>query len=321
MNDAKSKIVIITGPTACGKTAVSVEVAKVLGAQIISADSMQIYDRLNIGAAKPTADEMLGIKHHLIGEIPINTPDFSAAEYKRLASERIDNLSNNGILPIVVGGTGLYINALTYPMQFLPPPADMEIRRKLEQSAECGNDVLHKKLSEVDPATAARLHPNDEKRIIRALEVYELSGKPFSSFETLQDEAEEPYNALIFALNMPREKLYQRIDMRVDAMLKAGLIDEANAIYNDTTDFSVPALQAIGYKELFAYFRGEYTLSEAVEIIKRESRRYAKRQLTWFRRDKRINWLDMTEYGSVDNAAAHIVKAVKIFLNGDGCNE
>jgi tRNA dimethylallyltransferase len=233
--------------------------------------------------------------------------------------ERIDALHENDILPIVVGGTGLYINALVYPMQFLPPPADTEIRRKLEQSADNGDNDLYQRLAQVDPITAARLHSNDKKRIIRALEVYALSGRPFSAFETRQNADEAPYDTLIFALNMPRETLYGRIDRRVDAMIKAGLIDEARQLFSESTDFTLPSLQAIGYKELFAYFRGEYTLAEAVETIKRESRRYAKRQLTWFRRDKRINWLDMTEFSSADATAAYITDAVRNFLNGDGC--
>lgn len=290
---ARTRILVIAGPTASGKTAVAVELAKLTGGEIVSADSIQVYRGLDIGSAKPAMAERRGVAHHMLDVASVADGSFSVAEYKRLASECIEEISCRGRLPIVAGGTGLYINALTYPLQFTSVPADPAVREALqgEQARDPGS--LYRRLQEIDPATALRLHPNDGKRIVRALEVYEVSGLPLSAHGTdFQNAAgaEPPFDAALFGLNMDRALLYERIERRVDAMMRAGLLDETRALLELPAD--LPALQGLGYKQLLRHLRGETTLEEAMEDIKRETRRYAKRQLTWFRRDGRIRWLD-----------------------------
>lgn len=293
---SRGKIAVIVGPTACGKTVLSVEVAKRLDAEIVSADSVQVYEHLDIGSAKPTAEEMKGISHHLIGEIPLDAPSFTVAEYQKRAIAAIDEIISRKKLPLVVGGTGLYINSLTYPMDFTEAAVDEKFRKKWQQKEEADPGSAYRALKAIDPQSAARLHCNDKKRVIRALEVYHLTGKTLT--EQTQDfkKCAPPYEMVIIGLTMPRPILYERIEKRVDLMMEAGLLDEVRSILKMGYDRSAPSLQGLGYKELIACLNGEYTLEEAITIIKQNTRRFAKRQWTWFRRDERICWFDITQY-------------------------
>ncbi len=288
---------VILGPTASGKTALAVEAAKRMDAEIVSADSIQLYRGMDIGSAKPTAEERGGIAHHLLDAVDIGEADNSVAAYQKMAAAAIADIANRGKFPLIVGGTGLYVNALVYPLSFTNIPADAALREALaaEESETPGS--LHTRLQAVDPASAARLHPHDTKRLIRALEVYTLTGKPIGELGgdfVNAANAPIPYAPRMLGLTMPREQLYARIDKRVDAMMASGLLDEVQTLVSLGYSPALPAMQGLGYKQLYRYLQGEYTLDEAVETIKRETRRFAKRQLTWFRRDQRIQWLDVS---------------------------
>lgn len=292
------KIICIVGPTACHKTECAIELAKRINGEIVSADSVQVYVGMDIGSAKPSFEERQGIEHHMIDCVSIDTPEFSVSQFRLLASAAIDGIAANGHVPIVVGGSGLYVNALTYPLGFAVPRND-EVRAHLTARYDEDPQGAFERLQHVDPKTAERLHPNDKKRIIRALEVNDCSGKPLSAYgDDFQNEAGEQadFSPLMFGLNMEREKLYARINARVDGMMCQGLLEEARSIYDAKYDPNLPALRSIGYQQLFSYFDGAYPLEEAVERIKQDTRRFAKRQLTWFRRDLRILWHDVTEF-------------------------
>ena len=302
-NANKIKIGLIVGPTASGKTAASIALAKKLDAEIVSADSIQVYRGMDIGSAKPTMEERQGIPHHLMDAVDIDSPKFSVAEYRRMAGEAIEDITNRGKYPLIVGGTGLYVNSLIYPLNFTAVASDEKLRAKLAALEQAQKGAVHALLKKEDPKAAERLHPNDTKRIIRALEVVRLTGKPIDDHGgdfANSANAEIPYQPTIIGLTMPRETLYERINLRVDIMLEQGLLDEAKAIYDSGYDASLPALQGLGYKQLFKYFGGEYTLEQAIDTIKLETRRFAKRQLTWFRRDKRIIWFDISDYPDKD---------------------
>ena len=288
---AKPELLIIAGPTASGKTAVAVELALRLDAEVVSADSMQVYRDMDILTAMPTPEEMRGVPHHMLGVFP---PDqkCSAAAYRELALGRIQDILARGKRPIVCGGTGLYINALTRPLSFAAQ-GDDAIRAELTRIAEAegGRERLHDQLKAVDPAAAARLHPNDVRRVVRALEIYRITGRTQSEQAALDAQrGDGPFSERVYALDWPREALYARIDRRVDEMLQSGLVDEVRRLMKNETAFSTAA-QAIGYKEIAAALRGECALAEAVETLKRATRNYAKRQLTWFRRDARVRWV------------------------------
>ena len=288
----KNKVLIIAGPTAVGKTNLSIELAKKLNGEIVSTDSMQIYKYMDIGSAKITKEEMDGVKHHMIDIIEPDTP-FSVAEYKNLASKCIEDIISRGKLPILVGGTGLYINALTCNMDFTEAESDVEYRKELEKLADkYGNEYIHKMLKDVDEKSYNDIHYNNRKRVIRALEVYKLTNKPFSSFNLGEELYNGPYDVKYFVLNMNREKLYDRINLRVDIMIENGLIDECINLKNIGYTSSMQSMQGIGYKEVFYYLENKISLDEAIELIKKGSRNYAKRQLTWFRRDPRAIFLD-----------------------------
>ncbi len=302
-NANKIKIGLIVGPTASGKTAASIALAKKLDAEIVSADSIQVYRGMDIGSAKPTMEERQGIPHHLMDAVDIDSPRFSVAEYRRMAGEAIEDIINRGKYPLIVGGTGLYVNSLIYPLNFTTVASDEKLRAKLAALEQAQKGAVYALLKKEDPKAAERLHPNDTKRIIRALEVVRLTGKPIDDHGgdfANSANAEIPYQPTIIGLTMPREALYERINLRVDIMLEQGLLDEAKAIYDAGYDASLPALQGLGYKQLFKYFGGEYTLEQAIDAIKLETRRFAKRQLTWFRRDKRIIWFDISDYPNKD---------------------
>lgn len=283
-------LVVIVGPTASGKTALSIELASRHNGEIVSADSMQIYKGMDIGTAKPTTKEMRGIPHHLISVLE-SSESFSVAQYQERATASIQDILRRGKLPFLVGGTGLYISSVVDNTDFGEIVNNQELRAELEEQArQKGGEALLKELEQCDPVLAMALHPNNLGRIIRALEVYRLTGKPLSEFQAASRLQPAPYNLCMIGLTFrSREFLYQRIDSRVDAMLQNGLLQEVEALMK--TGLSATAVQAIGYKELYGYFKGEQTLSQAVDNLKRQTRRYAKRQLTWFRRDERIHWL------------------------------
>ncbi|GAA0866092.1 tRNA (adenosine(37)-N6)-dimethylallyltransferase MiaA [Paraclostridium tenue] len=290
----KIPLVILTGPTAVGKTNLSIQLAKKLNMDIISADSMQIYKYMDIGSAKVKPDEMKGIKHYLIDEV---NPDFSfsVSEFQQRANNYIDEIVKNNKIPLVTGGTGLYLNSLIYNMDFAKSDADNKLRESLRlELEEKGIDYMHNKLKELDEDAANRIHKNNTKRVIRALEVC-LSGKKMSDFSN-DLKLNEKYEPIIIVLNRDRSHLYKRIDMRVDLMIKEGLEDEVKKLLSMGYTKDLISMQGIGYKEIIKYLYGEYSYDEAIEIIKRDSRRYAKRQLTWFRRYKDAMWFDLDEY-------------------------
>ena len=287
LNKDKIFVVVVCGPTASGKTDMGIKLAKKTDGEIISADSMQIYRGMEIASAKPSKDEMEGVKHHLVDFLP-PTEAFSVANYVELARRCIEDIRCRGKLPIIVGGTGLYISSLLDNIKFDDTASDSEFRENMKKIAEKeGNSVLWEKLKTVDPETAARLHPNNLNRVIRALEVFHLSGSTMSRSVVRSRREETPYRACYIMPDYPRETLYDRINRRVDTMLQKGLVDEAREFFSHT-DY-VTAAQAIGYKELKAYIDGEKELSECIEKLKRATRNYAKRQLTWFNKIKDLN--------------------------------
>ncbi len=289
----KEKLVCIVGPTATGKTRLSIDLAKKLNGEIISGDSMQVYRGMDIGTAKVTKEEMSGIPHHLIN---IKDPEesFSVFEFQQLVRGKISEITNRNRLPMIVGGTGLYIQAVIYDYRFSHEARSEHIRRKIEQRLlQEGGDTLYNELKEIDPETAGKIHPNNERRIIRALEVYYTTGKTMTEIRR-QQENKLLYDAVLIGLTMERQKLYERIDQRVDQMMEKGLLQEAKMLYEQGLR-NHTSTQAIGYKELFDYFDGKISLDEAVGQIKRNTRRFAKRQLTWFRNKMDVTWFDMTD--------------------------
>lgn len=301
----KPKVVVIGGPTASGKTALSIELAKVINGEIVSADSMQIYKDMNIGTAKPKADEMQGIKHYMLDFV---SPEerFSVSEYVKQATECIKEILSKGKVPIVVGGTGLYIDSLIYGIEFPEIEIDEEYRESLNKIAdEQGLDTLYEMAYKIDPEAMEIISRNDRKRIIRVLEIYKQTGKN----KTQQNEESRKngvsYDYRVFAIDMERSLLYDRINKRVDLMLEEGLIEEVKKISNKYNKFPT-AMQGLGYKEVVAYLKNEMTKEEMIEKLKMETRRYAKRQLTWFRKNKELIWLD---------GQASIADNINIILN------
>lgn len=313
MAEKKIPLVVVLGPTASGKTALAVWVAQQFNGEVISADSMQIYKRMNIATAKPTREEMAGIPHHLIDFLDPSEP-FSVADYTALAHNTIQEVSSRGRLPILAGGTGLYIDSVVKNISFTEIATDPELRHELNQLAEeKGSVYLLEMLAEIDPETANRLHPNNLPRIIRAIEVYRLTDTTMSEHQKQSRGVPSPYQTVMLGLNFrDRQKLYDRIDMRVNQMLDAGLIEEAKEILAD--ERLKTAAQAIGYKELQRYFNGEEALEEAVRRIQQESRRYAKRQLTWFRKNPEIEWLYRDDFQNLKELQETASKKVKYLL-------
>ncbi|WP_066068951.1 tRNA (adenosine(37)-N6)-dimethylallyltransferase MiaA [Neobacillus soli] len=291
--DSKQNLLVIIGPTAVGKTRLSIDLAKRYNGEIISGDSMQIYRGMDIGTAKITEDEMEGIPHHLIN-IKEPNENFSVAEFQLLVRAKIGEIAERGKLPIIVGGTGLYIQSVIYDYQFSDVPGDESLRLQLEERVkEIGNEELFKELMEVDPGSAAQIHPNNVRRVIRALEIFKLTGKTMQEFQSKQ-QPDLLYNTALVGLTMERENLYERINLRVDLMLKAGLLAEVKGLYDQGLR-DCQSIQAIGYKEIYEYLDGKVTFEEAVANLKQNSRRYAKRQLTWFRNKMEVQWFDMTD--------------------------
>lgn len=301
-------VIIIVGPTASGKTGLSIELAKLIKGSIVSADSMQIYRHMNIGTAKPDLAEMSGVSHYMIDEV---NPDesFSVAKYRELALRYIELILEQGRRPIVAGGTGLYINSLLYNISFSQTICDNELREALKKEAiEMGNRHLHEKLKRIDPIAASRIHENDTKRVIRAIEVYTHTNKTISEHSRVSRADPPPYNYILFGLDWERKKLYDRIDVRVDAMIEAGLIEEVKNLAQMGFDKGATSMQGIGYKEILSYLKGECSMDEMVYILKRNTRRYAKRQLTWFRRIQEIKWLRVDENSDFTGLAEKIVQ-------------
>lgn len=298
----KKPLVILTGPTAVGKTALSIKLASEIGGEIISADSMQVYRQMDIGSAKIKPEEMGGIPHHLI-DILEPEEEFNVCLFEKLALEAMEQIYERGHIPVVVGGTGFYIQALLYQIVFTEEETDTAYRDKLWQlGEEKGNHYLHELLRKVDPESAEEIHENNRKRVIRALEFYENCGKPISTHNKEQRQKTSAYNSCYFVLTDDRKKLYERIESRVDQMLSKGLVDEVRTLKERGCNASMVSMQGLGYKEILEYLDGRCSLLEAVEKIKKETRHFAKRQLTWFRREKDVIWLDKQAFAYDEDA-------------------
>jgi len=301
------ELFILAGPTAAGKTEISIKLAQKLNGEIISADSMQIYKSMDVGSAKISKEEMRGVPHHVI-DIIEPSEEFSVAEFKERAEIAIENITNRNKLPMLVGGTGFYINSLIYNYNFAATNKDEEYRDHLTRLADIkGNEYVHSLLKDIDLESYNKLYPNDLKRVIRALEVHKVSGKPMSEFAAQQDVLDIPYNVHYFVLNMDRQKLYNQINTRVDIMMKNNLVDEVIKLKEMGYTSDMQSMKGIGYKEILYYLNNEISLNEAVEMIKQGSRNYAKRQLTWFRKDPRINWVNKDDFNSDDEIVEHII--------------
>ncbi len=306
----KKPLIIIAGPTAVGKTEISIEVAKRLNGEIVSADSMQIYKYLNIGSAKPTKEEMQEICHYLIDEIDPRS-EFSVSEYRDLAREYIDKILLKNKIPIVTGGTGLYVNSLIYEMDFSNTSCDKSVRKNLtEEYEKYGSEYLHDKLKEVDREGAERIHHNNVQRVIRALEIFYRTGKSMKDFSKDLVEVKD-YNVIMIGLNRNREELYERVDKRVDIMFTKGLVDEVKGLMEMGLDVRDISMKGIGYKEVIGYLDGEYDLDRAVYLVKRNTRRYAKRQLTWFKRYKSMKWFNLDKNTNKEKIIFNIINFIE----------
>lgn len=293
----KKPLIVLTGPTAVGKTKLSVSLAKSVGGEIISADSMQVYKYMDIGSAKIMPQEMQGVPHYLVDEL-MPDEEFHIVRFQQMAKEAMDKIYANGHIPILVGGTGFYIQAITRDIDFTQASQDDGYRARLELLAkEKGASYLHGMLAQVDPKSAEDIHENNVKRVIRALEFYHQNQSPISSHNEEQHERTSPYNLAYFVLNAPRELLYERIDRRVDEMLENGLVEEVKRLKEMGYHRGMVSMQGLGYKEILSYLDGEMPLEEAVRILKRDTRHFAKRQLTWFRREPEAIWVNKETFG------------------------
>lgn len=301
----KKPMVILTGPTAVGKSALSIALAKSINGAVISADSMQVYKYMDIGSAKIMPTEMQGVPHYLIDELE-PSDEFHVVRFVELAKKYLEKIYAAGKIPIIVGGTGFYIQALLYDIDFTEQECDEEYRSRLEALAkEKGADYLHAMLREVDPESAAAIHANNIKRVIRALEFYHLSGEKISAHNEKERQKTSPYNFAYFVLNDDRAKLYANIDKRVDLMAEQGLVEEVSRLKEMGCHSQMVSMQGLGYKEILDYLDGKCTLDEAIYIIKRETRHFAKRQLTWFKRERDVIWLDKQTFDYRDDAILH----------------
>lgn len=293
----KKPLIILTGPTAVGKTALSIKLAKAIQGEIISADSMQVYRGMDIGSAKVTTEEMDGVPHYLIDVLDPDE-EFNVVVFQKLAREAMEKIYANGHIPIIAGGTGFYIQAILNEIAFTETETDDSYRKQLEQQAqEYGAQWLHDQLKEVDPQAAVDIHPNNVKRVIRALEFYKETGTKISEHNEAERQKQSPYNFAYFVLNMDRQKLYERIELRINQMLEQGLIEEVRQLQEKGCHAGMVSMQGLGYKEILAYLQGECTLEEAIYILKRDTRHFAKRQLTWFRREREVCWIEKEAYG------------------------
>ena len=311
----KPPLIILTGPTAVGKTALSIRLAKAVGGEILSADSMQVYKGMDIGSAKIRPDEMEGVSHHLI-DILEPWEEFHVVRFQECAKACIQEIYGRGHIPILTGGTGFYIQAVLYDIDFTQNGQDGAYRRHLEAlAAEKGPAYLHGLLEAVDPEAAKQIHENNIKRTIRALEYYQETGEPISGHNERERQKESPYNFAYFVLNQDRDRLYERIDRRVDAMLEAGLVDEVKALKEAGCTRDMVSMQGLGYKEILDYLDGRIDYEEAVRVLKRDTRHFAKRQLTWFRRERDVTWIEREAF---ENDEERILDFMKDALKEKG---
>ena len=309
------KLIVLTGPTAVGKSKLSIELAKRIGGEIISADSMQVYKYMNIGTDKISKEKMDGVPHHLIDFLE-PSEEFNVFTFQKLCKETIDDITSRGKVPIIVGGTGFYIQAVLYDIDFTETDEDDSLRRELENRAQTeGVHVLHEELKKVDPESAEIIHENNSKRVIRALEYYLKTGKKISEHNKEQHERTSPYDFRYFVLTDDRKTLYSRIDKRVDQMMEEGLLEETKGLLNMGIPLSSTASKSLGYREIFDYLDGEYDLERAVYLIKQNTRHFAKRQLTWFRREKEVIWIDKKDFDHDDELI--LKEMIRIYEQGN----
>ena len=307
----KKPLIVLTGPTAVGKTSLSIKLAKSINGEIISADSMQVYRYMDIGTAKIKVEEMEGIPHYLIDEYDPDE-DFNVFEFKKQAKKYIADIHSRGKIPIIVGGTGFYIQAILYDIDFTENDTDYEYRSQLEEMAQnYGGKYLHDKLAEIDPESAKAIHPNNKKKVIRALEYYFLSDEKISDHNKAQKDNESPYNYCYFVLHKDRADLYDGINRRVDIMLEEGLIDEVKHLSQMGYSDDLVSMKGLGYKEILEYLAGKSTLDEAISILKKETRHYAKRQITWFKREKDVIWINKDNYLDDEETLDYMLKIIK----------
>lgn len=301
MKILKKPLIILTGATAVGKTKLSIELAKAVNGEIISADSMQVYKHMDIGSAKIKKEEMCGVPHHLIDVLEPDE-EFHVVRFQEMAKQAMEEIYAKGKVPILAGGTGFYIQAVVKDIDFSKETEKSPVREELEKLAEeKGCAYLHERLQQVDPKSAEKIHANNVKRVIRALEYFELTRKPISLHNEEEAAKESPYNVAYFVLNDVRERLYERIDARVDAMLQEGLVEEVSGLAKKGYTKDMVSMQGLGYKEILSYLDGSYTLDEAVYILKRDTRHFAKRQLTWFKREKDVIWVNKQDFHYEEN--------------------
>ncbi len=316
MSENKKKpMIILTGPTAVGKTDLSIQLAKVINGEIISADSMQVYRHMDIGSAKVTPEEMDGVPHHLI-DVLEPEEEFNVVVFQKLAKEALTGIYEREHIPIIVGGTGFYIQALLYDIDFTENDGDTAIRRELEKLAQTqGAGCLHQMLQEIDPESAAAIHQNNVKRVIRAIEFYRQTGKKISLHNEQEREKQSPYQFLYYVLDTDRKTLYERIDRRVDLMMEHGLVDEVKHLADMGCTRDMVSMQGLGYKEILDYLSGEISLEEAVYILKRDTRHFAKRQITWFKRERDVRWLELEQF---QNDRKKVLEHILDEIEGEG---
>lgn len=306
----KNKLIILAGPTASGKTSVSIDLAKRLGGEIISADSMQVYKYMDVGTAKISVEEMQGVKHHLI-DVLDPKEDFNIVKFQNMVKCSIEEIVKNGHIPILVGGTGFYIQSVIYDIDFNNEDDNSSVRKKLEEEYDAfGADFMHEKLKKIDIVSAQNIHKNNKKRIIRAIEYFLINNEPISSHNEVQREKKSPYDYRFFVLNPPRDILYERINKRVDIMVENGLVDEVKKLREMGLSTANISMQGIGYKEIIEYLDGEVSLETAIENIKQNTRHMAKRQVTWFKREKDVIYVDPFSFESNDKIVDYMIEKI-----------
>lgn len=306
----KRPIVVLTGPTAVGKTELSIQLAKAINGEIISADSMQVYKKMDIGTAKIRPEEMMGVKHYLIDEFEPDE-EFNVMKFKEYTDKYMNEIYEKGKIPILVGGTGFYIQAVLKDVEFKEEESS-DIRKELEEFANVhGPQALHERLAQIDPKSAEVIHQNNVRRVIRAIEFYEQTGMKFSEHNENEKQKQSPFNYVYFVLNQDRKILYDRIEKRIDIMMKDGLVEEVKSLISQGYGRNLVSMQGLGYKEIVAYLEGEITLEEAVYILKRDTRHFAKRQITWFKRETDVTWLDKDIYKTSEEQLAFCMEELK----------